>query len=73
MSRHGPEHVAQAVGKTVNWVKRNAARYPHHKAGRTYFWTDDDVADILRAMEGGRSRTSEDGSLRPITGQRRSA
>lgn len=65
-------HMARHYGKSENWWKRNAARLPHHKLGQTYFWTDEDVAEILRRAEGGRGPDSSS-ELRPMTGRRRSA
>jgi hypothetical protein len=48
---HGAAHVAAVIGKTENWVKRNAPRLPHHRAGKTYFWTDEDIVAILAALQ----------------------
>jgi hypothetical protein len=64
-------YVAREIGKTENWVKRNANRYPHHRAGKSYFWTDDDIADMLTAMRVRPDAPADDGgALRPITGRR---
>jgi hypothetical protein len=49
--RHDAATVAREIGKTENWVKRNARRYPHHRAGITYFWTDEDIVAMLKQME----------------------
>lgn len=65
-------YVAHQIGKTENWVKRNAARYPHHRAGKSYFWTDDDITDMLAAMRVRPAAIDDDGALRPITGRRAS-
>lgn len=68
---HSAAFVARQIGKTENWVKRNARRLPHHKVGRDYMFTDEDIADYLSAT---RVRPAvpvvDDGSLRPVSGRR---
>lgn len=65
-------HVAREIGKTENWVKRNAHRYPHHRAGQTYFWTDEDIAEMLTAMRvRPNTPTGSADSLKPLGSGRR--
>lgn len=70
---HDAIYVARQIGKTPNWVKRHARALPHHKVGRDYMWTDEDIADILAAT---RVRPAplehNDGELRPMSGRRAS-
>lgn len=70
MTHHDAGYVARQIGKTENWVRRNAAHLPHHRYGKTYGWTDEDIAEIIRlhARRPDSSTAGED--LRPITGQR---
>ncbi len=65
-------YVARRVHKTTNWVKRNASRYPHHRSGKTYFWTDDDIAAMLQAMQVRPDAKDEPSQLRPLAGRRAS-
>jgi hypothetical protein len=68
---HTPEVVAEIIGKTPSWVKRNAQRLPHTKLGRTYTWTDEDIEAILEAARYRPGDESDDDGddLRPITGR----
>lgn len=61
------DEVAEIIGKTPNWVKRNAQRLPHRKIGRTYTWSDDDIAAILEAARyrPGQTRDDDGDELRP--------
>lgn len=68
---HDAAYVARQIGKTENWVKRNAPRLPHHKFGRTYTFTDDDITAILDTGKYRPSqRSSDPDALTPITGRR---
>lgn len=72
--RRDAKYVANEIGKSENWVKRHARELPHHRAGQTYYWTDDDIRalhDQLRV----RPEAPQDGALRPVgaSGSRRSA
>jgi hypothetical protein len=69
---HGAAHVANVIGKTENWVKRNAPRLPHHRAGKTYFWTDEDLADLLAQLRQRPNEPRTPGSPKPFTGRRAS-
>lgn len=67
--RRDAKYVAEQIGKTTNWVKRHARELPHHRAGQTYYWTDEDVRELLDAQRV-RPNAPRDGGLRPITGRR---
>lgn len=67
MKRYSFAEVADLIGKTENWVKRNAHRLPHHRFGQTYSFLDDDVTEILAAA---RVRSSGDDDMRPIPARR---
>jgi hypothetical protein len=70
MIRHDAAAVARQIGKTENWVRRNAHALPHSRAGKTYFWTQADLDDLIAAL---RVRpASTDDELRPFTGRRAS-
>lgn len=69
MTHHDAAHVARVIGKTPNWVRRHAAELPHHRYGKTYGWTDEDIAEIVR-MHAHRPSGVAGDELRPITGQR---
>lgn len=72
MSPRNAAYVAQQIGKTEHWVKRNQARLPHHRAGKTYYWTDEDIADILTAQRVRPEGERTPGSPKPFTGRRAS-
>ena len=63
--------VGVLIGKSPNWMKRNAARLPHHKFGRSYVFTEDDVAEILRLAEFRPEPSEVADPLRPVGAQRR--
>jgi hypothetical protein len=71
---HPAEVVAEIIGKTPSWVKRNAQRLPHTKLGRTYTWTDEDIEAILEAARYRPAQPDDEGSdeLRPLNGRRAS-
>ena len=70
MIRHDAAAVARQIGKTENWVKRNAHALPHSRAGKSYFWTQADLDDLILAL---RVRpAADDGELRPLSGRRAS-
>jgi hypothetical protein len=73
VKRHTAAQVGDTIGKTEHWVKRNAARLPHHRAGQTYYWTDDDIADILAAQRVRPEGEHTPGAPKPFTGRRRTA
>ncbi len=72
MTAHDAAYVARQIGKTSNWVRRNAARLPHSKAGKSYFWTDEDVAAVLRSLQH-RPDPAPTGEVRPIPSRRRAS
>lgn len=45
----GYAEVADRIGKTERWVRSHAAELPHHRFGRTYRFSEDDLAAILAA------------------------
>lgn len=63
--------VGVLIGKSPNWMKRNAPRLPHHKFGRSYVFTEDDVAEILRMGEFRPEQSDPADPLRPVGAQRR--
>lgn len=74
MTIYSAVQVADKIGKTPNWVRRNAHRLPHSKAGRTYYWDDEDLRalrEFLRCRPG--QAASSDASLRPLAPGRRTA
>jgi hypothetical protein len=67
--------VAARIGKTEWWVRRHAHELPHHRFGRTYQFTAEDIAEIMKLHEH-RPDTTEahPAGPRPIgRGPRRSA
>lgn len=69
---HDAAFVAEQIGKTENWVKANAARLPHHRFGKTYVFTDDDIAEMLAgAKRRPDSPVTGGDELTPIRGRRR--
>lgn len=73
MTRHDAAAVAKAIGKTPNWVRRNAHRLPHSRAGQTYFWTDDDLRDLLEFLKVRPVAAAPSRGPQPITGTRRAS
>lgn len=69
---HDAEYVARQIGKTPNWLKRNAPRLPHSRAGKTYFWTDEDIRDLFAALRVRPDAEADDGALRPVGSRRAS-
>lgn len=72
MSRHDAAYVAHQIGKTENWLKRHAQSLPHSRAGKTYFWTDEDLRDLFNALRQRPDSVNEDGELRPVGSRRAS-
>lgn len=72
---HDAAYLTRVLGKSERWWKRNAAKFPHHKMGRTYCWDDDDIAEIRRltAVRPVGFNAVDAVDMRPITGSRRSA
>ena len=70
MTRYDARQVADKLGKSENWVKRNAHRLPHSRAGKTYFWTDEDLRALFAFLS--HRPTQETDGLRPLTGRRAS-
>lgn len=74
MSHYTAAQVADKIGKTENWVKRNARHLPHSRAGQTYYWDDEDLRALREALRvRPASPAADDASLRPIAAGRRSA
>jgi hypothetical protein len=72
-TRRSAEQVAELIGKSGNWVRRNAHRLPHSRAGQTYFWTDQDVADLLEFLRVRPASAERSRGPQPITGTRRAS
>jgi excisionase family DNA binding protein len=65
-----PADVAAEIGKSERWVKRNARNLPHHKFGRTYRFSREDVAAIIAAHQ--HHPETEADTFRPISRRRAS-
>jgi hypothetical protein len=65
--------VASRIGKTERWVKRHARELPHHRFGRTYVFSDQDVADILAAHRHAPEPAAPADELRPVGRTRRAS
>jgi hypothetical protein len=73
--RHDAAYVAREIGKTTQWVKRQAraGNLPHSRAGRTYYWDDEDLRaakDSLRVRPDQRPAVDP---MRPIPSRRRAS
>lgn len=46
--RHDAAFVAREIGKSEKWVKAaaRAREIPHSRAGRTYYWDDEDLRAV---------------------------
>lgn len=71
--RHDVAYVAKEIGKTENWLRRNAPRLPHSRAGRTYFWDDADLAALREALRVRPARSVGADPMRPVPARRRAS
>lgn len=69
---HDAAYVARQIGKTETWLKRHARSLPHSRAGKTYFWTDEDLRDLFNALRHRPETDADDGELRPLGSRRAS-
>ena len=70
--RYSRAEVAREIGKTENWVQRNARYYPHTRAGRTITWDDVDLQALKDALRVRPGRDMSD-EFRPLPAGRRRA
>lgn len=66
------EQLAAELGVSTRFVKRHAARWPHHRYGRSYRFDADDVAAIKKMHEHRPAHADAD-QLRPSGRGRRAS
>lgn len=71
MTKLTAAQLGERIGKSENWVKRHARNLPHHRFGKTYIFTDDDLAEILlsAARKPGSSKSADE--FAPVGGRNR--
>lgn len=73
--RHDAAYVAREIGKTEQWVKREAraGKLPHSRAGRSYYWDDEDLRAVREALRVRPDQRPAVDPMRPIQSRRRTA
>jgi len=73
--RHDAAFVARELGKSPTWVIRQArqGKIPHSRAGRDYFWDDEDLRAVREALRVRPESRPVTDPLRPIPSRRRTA
>ena len=65
--------MAERIGKSEKWIRRNRDAVPHHRFGRAYMFTPEDVAAFMAANQHIPTPREAAPVERPLTRSRRAA
>lgn len=71
--RHDAAEVAELIGKSREWLRKNVKTLPHSRVGRTYFWTDADLDALFAQLQVRPAASKPVDPMRPISRPRRAS